>query len=467
MVRGESMGISANVKKIILLAGDIVALSMALVIAILIRYPGRMLVEPGDLIRLHFASFVVLFAGWLVVFYIYNLYELRYLENSASFFGVAAQAFGLNALIAVVFFYFNPYAAIAPRTVLFIDIVLSVALFGAWRVFFNRLLARKLVTNLVLVSVSPPMLSLARNVAQKASLGYRVVAFISGDGATLPEDLTHIPLFNIEAFKRYISAWQPGENAVVVVEKHFVQTQAHAELLFSLLPAPLTFRTLPSFIERVFQRVPISEVSEAWFLENLSEGDKRFYERARRIFDMAGAIVIGAATLPLMAFVALGIKLEDGRTVLYRQTRVGKNGKIFALVKFQSMVENAEAAGPQWTKTNDPRVTGFGAFLRSTRLDELPQLWNVFKGELSFIGPRPERPEFVQRLEKDIPFYRLRHLVRPGLSGWAQINHPLHSVEESYEKLEYDLFYIKNRSFAHDAAIALKTLSIILRRKGR
>ncbi|MDP3963198.1 MAG: sugar transferase [bacterium] len=459
------MNAAANIKKIILLLGDALALTTALIVAIVLRYPGREMTS--GLLQIHFVPFGALFILWIIVFYVYNLYDLRYMENSALFFGIAAQAFTLNALLAIAFFYFNPYVSITPRTVLFIDIALSAILFGAWRVLFNKALAKKLITNLALVSISPSMISLAKELIEKPALGYRISAFISGDGASLPKDLAHIPLMSIEAFKKHIAQHPPEGATTVIVEKHFVQTRDHAQLLFSLLPAQLTFRTLPSFIEHVFQKVPLSEVSESWFLENLSEGDKRFHERAKRLCDIIGAMALGVVTLPLMALVALGIKLEDGRNVFYRQMRLGADGKKFSLLKFQSMVADAEVAGPQWTKKNDPRVTRFGTFLRSTRLDELPQLWNVLKGDLSFIGPRPERPEFIQKLENEIPFYALRHLVRPGLSGWAQINNPLHSVAESYEKLEYDLFYIKNRSLALDAAIALKTISIILRRRGR
>jgi len=183
-------------------------------------------------------------------------------------------------------------------------------------------------------------------------------------------------------------------------------------------------------------------------------------------------LVILTIIIILPIFGAL-IKLSSPGPVFLRQKRVGKNGKIFNLVKFRSMLAlssdgSAEPEGAKWVGDKDERITKIGKFIRKTRVDELPQLWNILKGELSFIGPRPERPEFIANLEKEIPYYIMRHLVKPGLSGWAQIKLPHGGAgEESMEKLQYDLYYIKNRSFTLDLAIALKTLAAILKFEGR
>lgn len=454
--------VSAGFKKTILMIGDVAAYAGALFIAIAIRYPGRG--ADAELLRVHFVSFGVLFIVWLIVLYIYNLYDLRYLENSVEFYGLAMQAFTINTLLAIVYFYLRPHGSITPRTVLVFDIACSAALFVGWRTLCNRLFSHTFRQYVALASASERMQALAQEVAARPSLGYRIACFIDDGHAQAPSASLGVPCVPFHQLKEHPASRQCN---LIVLDTHPNEQRAYALAFFSLLPQRVTFQSLPSFIEHVFQRVPLAEVSESWFLENLSEGEKNFFEAVKRLLDIAGAVALGILTLPIMALTALGIKLEDGRRVLYRQKRIGRDGSSFWLVKFQSMVESAEEGGPQWTVAHDPRVTRFGAFLRSTRLDELPQLWNVLKGDLSFIGPRPERPEFVQNLQKDIPFYAVRHLVRPGLSGWAQINNPLHSVAESYEKLEYDLYYIKNRSLALDTAIALKTLSIILRRKGR
>ena len=180
------------------------------------------------------------------------------------------------------------------------------------------------------------------------------------------------------------------------------------------------------------------------------------------------AFCLGLTSLPLFPFIAAAVKLNSPGNVFYTQKRIGKGGQMFWLLKFRSMVQDAEKDGAKWAEKEDTRITKVGNFLRKSRLDELPQLWNVLKGEMSFIGPRPERPEFVRELEKQIPFYQTRHLIKPGLTGWAQINFPYGaSVEDAMEKLQYDLYYIKHRSLVLDFGVVLKTIKIVLSRGGR
>jgi len=173
--------------------------------------------------------------------------------------------------------------------------------------------------------------------------------------------------------------------------------------------------------------------------------------------------------LILSPFVAIGIKLSSPGPILFVQKRVGKNGKVFLAMKFRTMYRGSETAGPQWTKKDDPRITPFGHFLRKIKLDEIPQLINILRGEMSYIGPRPEQPEFVADLIKEIPYYNERHLIKPGLTGWAQINFPEGSAsrEDTLLKLQYDLYYIKNRSLLLDMGVILKTVNIILTGRGR
>jgi exopolysaccharide biosynthesis polyprenyl glycosylphosphotransferase len=190
--------------------------------------------------------------------------------------------------------------------------------------------------------------------------------------------------------------------------------------------------------------------------------------KIKRIFDIVTALLIGIMTAPIMLVAALIVRLESPGPVIYRQDRVGEHGKEFAVLKFRSMRNDAEKNGAQWAQVNDPRITKFGNFMRKTRIDELPQLLNVLKGEMSFIGPRPERMVFIEELEKQIPHYNLRHLIKPGLTGWAQVMYPYGaSVEDAKRKLEYDLHYIKRQSFYMDMVIMFKTLKTVLFGKGR
>ncbi|MFH1534764.1 MAG: sugar transferase, partial [Patescibacteria group bacterium] len=222
------------------------------------------------------------------------------------------------------------------------------------------------------------------------------------------------------------------------------------------------------FYESVTGKIPVSLIDKTWFLENLLEINKQTFEKFKRVVDIIFSIILFIPFIIVYPFAALAIKINSKGPVFYKQKRVGKNEKFFEILKFRSMVADAEKNGAEWAKENDKRITIAGNILRKTRIDELPQIWNVLKGDLSFVGPRPERPEFVQELENQIPHYSMRHLVRPGLSGWAQINFPYGaSVEDATEKMQYDLYYIKNRSFLLEISIMLKTIMTLLSHSGR
>lgn len=222
-----------------------------------------------------------------------------------------------------------------------------------------------------------------------------------------------------------------------------------------------------SFCERELGKIDISLLQPGWML--FSDGFKYSKRRmfAKRLFDLLLASAFLLLLWPFMLLTALAVKLESPGSILYHQIRVGLNGRQFRIYKFRSMRQDAEKNGAVWAKKNDSRVTRVGAFIRNTRLDELPQLYNVFVGDMSFIGPRPERPEFVSELAQQIPFYEMRHKVKPGLMGWAQLKYPYGaSVEDAKNKLQYDLYYTKNHSFFMDMLIMIQTVEIILLGKG-
>lgn len=229
-------------------------------------------------------------------------------------------------------------------------------------------------------------------------------------------------------------------------------------------------RDLSLFYEDSWRKVPIYYLEHDWFV--LSEGFGLVHNpvglRLKRLADMVLSLLLLLLTWPLMVLTALAVKLESPGPAIYRQIRTGKDGAEFTIFKFRSMRQDAEKDGAKWATANDARITRVGKFIRLTRLDELPQLWNVLRGDMSFIGPRPERPEFNRDLETKIPFYNLRHLVRPGITGWAQVLYPYGaSVEDAKEKLQYDLFYIKNYSLILDLQIVLKTISVVVLGRGR
>jgi exopolysaccharide biosynthesis polyprenyl glycosylphosphotransferase len=252
---------------------------------------------------------------------------------------------------------------------------------------------------------------------------------------------------------------------VLTANRHRLPLLEHLLGVGERTPAVLE---LSDLYERAFGCVPVEEINAAWFIEALTLHRRLQASLARRSVDVAVATVAAVALAPIMAIVALAIKLDSPGPVFYRQVRVGEGGRRFTIIKFRSMRTDAEASGaPQWASERDPRITRVGAFIRRCRIDELPQLWNVVSGEMALVGPRPERPELVAEIARQLPFYEPRHLVRPGITGWAQVYAPYAaSIEETLEKLSYDLYYVKHQSFATDAGIMLSTLGVMAGGRG-
>jgi len=217
--------------------------------------------------------------------------------------------------------------------------------------------------------------------------------------------------------------------------------------------------------EQLTGKIPVKHISDVWLLREPFLGLMRdnYYIKVKRIMDVIIAVIGLILAMPVLAIVALAIKLDSKGPVLYRQNRVGLNERVFRLIKLRSMREDAESTAPKWADKDDPRVTRVGRFIRKFRIDEIPQLWNVIRGDMSIVGPRPERPEFVNQLKSCIPYYSLRHTVKPGMTGWAQVNYRYAaSIDETVKKLQYDLFYIKHMSFILDLRIMLKTIRVLI-----
>ena len=230
----------------------------------------------------------------------------------------------------------------------------------------------------------------------------------------------------------------------------------------------VTFDHLASVYEQYTGKIAIDNLRPSWLIFSEGFRKSRLQDGLKRAIDALSAVIGLILALPIMLLVAVAVKTTSRGPVFYHQSRVGQRGRVFVVHKFRSMREDAEkGTGAVWATKQDNRVTRVGRFLRLTRLDELPQLWNVLRGDMSLVGPRPERPEFVSSLTKEIPFYGQRHTIRPGLTGWAQVRYTYGaSVEDALEKLQYDLFYIKNRSLALDLFVIAKTVKTVLMRQG-
>jgi len=441
-----------NIKRITLLIGDVVILYASLWLMLLIRYGAK---PDINLWQQHFQPFTIIYALWLIVFFIAGLYDISLARNNINFYSTLLRGLLINIGLAITFFYFLPYFGITPKTNLFLNIGIFTVLFAGWRQLYNHLVkSTALINNILIIGKNKEIDQIIKLVEKNPQLSYKIVKRMNPQDIKTPFDLLEIA--TSKNIKTIITAIDPHQDARLV------------QSLYQCLPLKISFNDLPSFYEKILGKVPISSIGEIWFLENLTEDQKNFYEAFKRILDMLGAFIFGVISLCFYPLIALIIKIDSHGPVFYKQRRISQDGQIFKVIKFRSMVEEAEKEGAQWADQQDHRITKIGRFLRKTRMDEWPQLWNVFIGQMSFIGPRPERIEFVQQLEKEIPYYQIRHIVRPGLTGWAQVNfHYGASVEDSIEKLQYELYYIKHRSFILDLSILLRTIKIILKGGGR
>jgi exopolysaccharide biosynthesis polyprenyl glycosylphosphotransferase len=300
---------------------------------------------------------------------------------------------------------------------------------------------------------------LARAFEKRDAHGVELVGFVGNlSHAVVPVmgELAELP----EVFRQH-----DIDAVVLTASRHRLQLLEHLLGVGDRTPAVLE---LSDVYERAFGCVPVEEINAAWFIEALTLHRRLQASIARRSVDVVVASVAAVVTAPLMLLVALAIKLDSPGPVFYRQLRVGEGGRRFTIIKFRSMRTDAEASGTaRWASERDSRITRVGALIRHYRIDELPQLWNVVAGEMALVGPRPERPELVAEIARQLPFYEPRHLVRPGITGWAQVYAPYAaSIEETLEKLSYDLYYVKHQSFATDAGIMLSTLGVMAGGRG-
>ena len=457
--------------------GDILALYTALGLTLVTRY-GMNITKPWEI---HKYPFAVIFCIWIFLFFIAELYEQNAWNADRTVKERMLRTIAAAGVTSVVLFYLVPVFVITPKTNLLIQIGYSAALLLGWRMLASVIIRNTSKTNVLFFGDSEEIRSLAHTLALNPHLGYCVSALVT---AKQPSATSSDFTFPIVPFTTDISHMLEEKNiSLVVASQEIHSNKEFVHMLYDVIPRGITFTDFPTFHEALTGKIPISLISEIWFLENLASTSKRMYEFIKRVLDICIALAAGIVTILLLPVIALGILCSTPRDVfqfrarrarkgdgiiLFRQPRVGKNGILFNFIKFRSQRLGSERLSESKDIKNDPRQYPFGKFMRAFYMDELPQVWNVLKGEMSFIGPRPERPEYVTRLAESIPFYKIRLLVPPGITGWAQINMKNDaSVEDAPEKLQHDLYYIKNRSLALDLNIALKTIWVILSREGR
>jgi sugar transferase (PEP-CTERM system associated) len=397
-----------------------------------------------------------------------DLYDLRTIADTRDLIVRLLQALGATSLIlAVIYFWFPDW--VIGRGVFLIAAVLVITLILLWRLLFTWLSKNMAPRErLLLVGTNPASVELARELFERRhDLGVEIAGFIDPDPSRVGAAVLNPGVIGtIDDIPSLVERLNIDR---VVVSLTDARGRLPMDRLLDIrLKNGVSFDHLASVYEEYTGKIAVENLRPSWLIFSSGFRKTRASMAVKRVFDVSLSLVGIIVSLPVMALVALAVKATSPGPVLYRQERVGLNGHIFTVLKVRTMRQDAEAAtGPVWSLKNDARVTPIGRFLRRTRLDEIPQLLNVLRGEMSFVGPRPERPSFVEQLTAQIPFYGQRHVVKPGLTGWAQVRYSYGaSVEDAIEKLQYDLYYIKNLSFSLDLVIVLETIKTVVLRRG-
>jgi sugar transferase (PEP-CTERM system associated) len=427
-------------------------------VAIAVRAHGGATVGP-DLWKIAFVTGLC-----QICFYYNDLYDLTVVHSSRELLIRLLQAAGVASILIALLYLVMPSLAIGDG-IFVSSLVIFLGAIIAWRLLFNRFAyASQLDERLLIVGTGPTARMLAREIQRQHDFGYRVVGFIEDQpgvhgiiNPTLVGSAEQIPAI-VRDF---------GVDRIIVCLPDRRGRLPIGELLQAKLSG-VHVEDATMVYERLTGKILIDDLKPSWLIFSSGFVISRWTRFIKRAFDVTVAGIGFVLAAPLTLLTALAVYFDSEGPILYSQERVGQDGKTFTLFKFRSMQVDAERGGaPLWARDNDDRVTRVGRFIRRTRLDEIPQLWNVLAGDMSFVGPRPERPFFVEQLAAEIPFYTQRHAVKPGITGWAQVKYQYgSSVEDAMEKLRYDLYYIKHLSLALDVSIVFDTVKVILFSKG-
>lgn len=402
----------------------------------------------------------------LINLYIFDLYDYTVVSNRQELNLRLVQALGFTWAFLAIMFYFFPGFMIGRGTAIY-SVGITLLLLVVFRNTIHFVLGHPELGERILIVGDRLVVSNTMEAAlDRRDAGHRIIGFLMVDDGCATCIKGADPLGTISDLERIVEDKKIDRIVIGVRER---RGSFPADPLLRLrLAGTVNIEESTSFFERVTGQVHLDNLRPSWLIFSFRPKDTRIKTYLREALYRTFALIGLAISLPFALLTILLIKLESKGTCFYRQKRVGKNGRVFELIKFRSMKNDAEANGvPVWASADDDRVTYVGKIIRKVRFDEIPQFWNILKGEMSFIGPRPERPHFVSQLNEEIPYYDHRHLVPPGLTGWAQINYPYGATtEDARRKLQYDLYYIKNQTLALDVVIMFETIKTILFGKG-
>jgi len=402
----------------------------------------------------------------LAAFYLFDLYDFVAMHNRHELVLRLVQALGFAWVALAISFYAYP-ALMLGRSVSLIALPMALTLMVGWRISIHWFLGHPSFGERILIVGSGNLaVEVARQVLNRPDAGYRIVGFVGTDSELLGKSLINPRVIGLTDDLESIVKTEGIDRIVVAMGER--RGQLPTDRLLKLgLGGDVSIEEGATFYERVTGRVSLEMIRPSWLIFTGRGRQAKLAAVTRNAVHRFVALIALVFSLPIVLLTAILIKLDSRGPVFYKQERVGENGRSFVLTKFRSMRVDAETDGPVWASKRDERTTRVGRIIRKIRVDEIPQFWNILRGEMSFVGPRPERPHFVAQLAREIPYYEQRHLIAPGLTGWAQIKYPYGaSIEDSRQKLQYDLFYIKNHSLLLDAIIMFETIKIILFGRG-
>jgi len=418
--------------------GDILVFFLSIIIVLYGRYGNDSFVAQFSV---HKTPFIIVLILWLIIFYISNLYTYKAFHNILEITRRLTTTLAISFFITITIFYiFSRFFELTPKA----NLVMFTVTFGildiAWRYLLMKVFIRKTNSSNVLILATSPLVGTVTDyINNHPQLGYSIHLFSPG-------------------IDNLIQTIKKNNITTIIIDGQSLKNDITAKTLYRLLPRQIEIIMFTDFYESLFGCIPLSEIEEEWFIREITD-NKNIYESSKRLLEIISIIITSVITVPIIIIIGFFVAISSGGPVIYKQERVGKNNKPFILYKFRTM--KVDQGGPLWTEENDSRITLVGKILRRTHLDEVPQLLNVLKGDISVVGPRPERTKLV-KLYEQIPYYEIRHIIKPGIIGWAQLNYkPSASLEEATKKFQFDLYYLKNRSFILDLFILIKTIRTV------
>ncbi len=463
-------------RRTLLIAIDFVIVEFTALLAFWIMAVRAEWVFDGAYLLANFGWFIFLPALWFLAAVLAGFYDPQKITNLASAATSLFRAVALVIIAYIFIYFFFATPGEMPRGIVGYQGVASFVLISLWRAVYVQLTKRPgFARRVIIVGAGWAGQTIAQAIQQYARTHFRIVGFVDDDPAK-----QHQPI-EVSGSAGSLPVIGASRELVGLIKEHNVPEiivavthDLNAPLFQAILACKeqgVQITLMPVLFEQLTGMVPIEHIGDNWTvalpLDSAEAGG--FYAIFKRLFDITGALIGLSLYLPLLPFIVLALKLDSPGPVFYTQTRVGKGGKVFDLLKLRTMVANAEADGhAQRAQKSDPRITRVGRWLRKARLDEMPQLFNILKGDMSAVGPRPERPEHLAELEQAIPFHRLRNAVKPGMAGWAVVNYDyVASIEDAKIRLQYDLYYIKHQSLWLDLVILLRTMGHMFALKGR